>query len=1767
MDRLTRRALLRWVPAVVLVAFPGLAAASEQVLLLDGPGLSWREARRIIEEHGGELVHVLPPSVLVGEIPEGAFAALQEAAGTAPGSLGLRIVRTRAEAQSLLATALTSSRSPAGALSTEAQAALRLLAPEVVPADRDPRYRVLPDGRVEVRPIEEWEEPPVVGPKRTLSGDAQLQAVGNTFVNTSDFLAGDVAVAILRPESTGAIDPSTEDWTAGEVANSLTQILGALDKLRNDSPRGKLTFVYRTESFGPGVAGTVSCDYEAILYANWTEAVVLDVLGKLGYSQPSGYSRLYYWVNDARADLGTDWAFGIIVVDNSSDTSRGRASAYLTGPAGWLFQSYTSTVYHHEMGHIWGATDEYHPDAAQSPTLLVGYTQEVNANSQYNDGTGYFGGAGESISALMIDNVDYASPWTRGQWGTWDLDGDGVNDTQDTFPTVVLNAPSGSSTLAFTGTANVTPLKMESGAWADADISVNRIVRVEWRVNGGPWQPATPSDGAFDESSEAFTFTTPDLRNGGYIFEARAADNFGNATTLYPRREVAVAGSAAANNRPMPALAVTPALGSTATAFQLDATGSLDAEDGSALQYRWDYENDGSWDTSFSASPTASQTYGTAGAKTARVEVRDGGGATSTRTASFTVSATPVAPTATFTVDLGAGFMTSPAVFNFDASGVSDGEDAPAALQVRWDFDDDGVWDTGYSTTKTASHGYARGYAVGPSVESGNTYLYAGNAVDGFAEGFVAASTGVGKAELYLRHYNDHTPGGTVTVGIRSTLTGPFLTSLTRNQADLKEGDWNLFDLPDVAVRSGGRYYLVLISSDTDVMWLADTSNPYAGGGHWYSTNGGASWTSNTAYDHVFRIYASELSTVPLTKSRAWRARMEVKDTSGQTAQTVRDFWTNAYDTPPTVSLSASPTSGTTSTTFDLTAAGADANYGTIWDGLLNYRWDVDGDGNFETEFGGANTKSVTFAQTGTYQATVEVRDRYHATARASVTLTVSSGSQPAVSIDDVTVTEGDSGTVTASFTVSLSAASGQTVVVNYSTADGTATAADADYVPAAGTLSFAPGQTTRFVNVIVNGDTSYEANETFTVTLSGPVNASIADGEGVGTIGNDDPVPTLSIGDVAVTEGNSGTVTAGFTVSLSAASSQAVTVGYATADATATTADADYVAASGTLTIAPGVTTQPANVTVNGDTKYEANETFTVTLSGPVNATIADGQGVGTITNDDPVPALSIDDVTVTEGNSGTVTASFTVSLSAASSQAVAVGYGTADGTATTADADYVPAAGTLSFAPGQTTRSVNVIVNGDSKYEANEAFTVSLSGPVNASIADGEGVGTISNDDPAPALSIDDVTVAEGNSGTTTAGFTVSLSAVSGQTVTVNYATADGTAATADADYVAASGTLTFAPGVTTQPANVTVNGDTKNEANETFAVNLGAPVNAMILDSQGVGTITNDDPVPALSIDEVTVAEGSSGTTTASFTVSLSAASGQTVTVGYATADGTATTADADYAATSGTLTFAPGQTTRPLNVIVNGDTKYEANETFTVNLSGPANATIADGQGVGTITNDDPVTRLLTVTTAGSGSGKVTSAPPGIDCGADCTEDYAEGTVVTLTAAPDPGSTFESWSGGCGGTSLTCELTMDTDRAATATFAPPPGTDFYTVTPCRVLDSREPGGPWGGEPLHAGQERTVTIVGPACAIPPTATALSFNITATGATTVGHLRVYPAGTTTPRTSTLNFAAGQNRANNGVVRLGAGGGLAVYSGQASGTVHVVLDVNGYFE
>jgi len=206
--------------------------------------------------------------------------------------------------------------------------------------------------------------------------------------------------------------------------------------------------------------------------------------------------------------------------------------------------------------------------------------------------------------------------------------------------------------------------------------------------------------------------------------------------------------------------------------------------------------------------------------------------------------------------------------------------------------------------------------------------------------------------------------------------------------------------------------------------------------------------------------------------------------------------------------------------------------------------------------------------------------------------------------------------------------------------------------------------------------------------------------------------------------------------------------------------------------------------------------------------------------------------------------------------------------------------------------------------------------------------------------------------------ATFTVSLSFASSHQVTVDYTTANGSAADGK-DYTGITSplTLTFAPGDTSKTITIKVKGDLIDEYDEYFYVNLSNPTVGVITDGQGVGTILDNDPPPTLSINDVSITEGRRGTKLMTFTVTLTGLTEKWVSVNYATADGTAKTSDHDYAATSGTLYFAPGQTTATFSVVIYGDTVKEPDETFSVNLSGASEATILDGVGIGTILNDD------------------------------------------------------------------------------------------------------------------------------------------------------------------------------------------------------------------
>ena len=333
------------------------------------------------------------------------------------------------------------------------------------------------------------------------------------------------------------------------------------------------------------------------------------------------------------------------------------------------------------------------------------------------------------------------------------------------------------------------------------------------------------------------------------------------------------------------------------------------------------------------------------------------------------------------------------------------------------------------------------------------------------------------------------------------------------------------------------------------------------------------------------------------------------------------------------------------------------------------------------------------------------------------------------------------------------------------------------------------------------------------------------------------------------------------------------------------------------------------------------------------------------------PTPLTVIaSDISVDEGSSNNIQ----VKLSAQPADTIVLSISRTSG-----DTDLT-GSGTLSFTTANWDTYQNFAVSaaedGDRSCDS-AVFTITKSSGTNPVTEKDVTVTEIDNDLPIVTLSVDSATIAEAGGAATV---TATLDSIFTSDVTVDLAIT-GTASSAGVvDYTISSTTIVIPAGDTTGTVTVTANQDSFDEDDETVILDINSVTNARETTPQQVTVIiTDDDPAPGISIDDVTVTEGDTGITTATFTVALSAASEKTVTVDYATTDGTATTADNDYNSDSGTLTFNPGDTSKTIDVTVNGDYNDEDNEQFTVVLSGPVNASITDTTGTGTITDDDAI----------------------------------------------------------------------------------------------------------------------------------------------------------------------------------------------------------------
>ena len=505
--------------------------------------------------------------------------------------------------------------------------------------------------------------------------------------------------------------------------------------------------------------------------------------------------------------------------------------------------------------------------------------------------------------------------------------------------------------------------------------------------------------------------------------------------------------------------------------------------------------------------------------------------------------------------------------------------------------------------------------------------------------------------------------------------------------------------------------------------------------------------------------------------------------------------------------------------------------------------------------------------------------------------------------------------------TVTRTGDSSGTSTVQYATAPGSAAAGD-DYTTTTGTLTFGPGVISQPISVPINNDALDENDEDFTVSLSSPSMGTTigSPGSATVTITDNDAPPTLSMNDApAVTEGGDAT----FTVTQSAVSGLATSFKYSTSDGTAM-APGDYTSATDVLvTIPAGETSAMFSITISDDNLYEGgDETFTVTLSDPTNATIADGTGTGTIQDNDAAPVFTIDDVTQTETDAGTTDFTFTVTKSGATQLSSSVKYQTADGTAV-APGDYTAVAlTTLTFAPGDTSMQVTVSVNGDTTIEPDETFKVQLSDPVNATIGDSEGIGTITNDDTDVSVMVSPSSVAE-NSGTDLV-YTFTRNPLTSGPITVNFSVG-GTAdfntdytQTGAASFTSTSGTVVIPGGSTTATVTIHPSGDMTVEPDESVVLtvtsgtgyNVGSPAAA-------TGTIANDDTDVSVAVTPASVLED--GTDNLVYTFTRTGVTSGSITVDFSVG-GTASFTNGDYSqmgadsfsATSGSITLGDGVT---------------------------------------------------------------------------------------------------------------------------------------------------------------------------------------------------------------------------------------------------------------
>lgn len=609
----------------------------------------------------------------------------------------------------------------------------------------------------------------------------------------------------------------------------------------------------------------------------------------------------------------------------------------------------------------------------------------------------------------------------------------------------------------------------------------------------------------------------------------------------------------------------------------------------------------------------------------------------------------------------------------------------------------------------------------------------------------------------------------------------------------------------------------------------------------------------------------------------------------------------------------------------------------------------------------------IDFEKTESLSFRVQVTDAAGASFAQSFTISViDSDDIPKLSVSDITVSEADG---SATITVAVSGDNFDTATVDYATADETAVAGT-DYTTTSGTLTWEKGDTdAQTISVSLTDNEIDEADRTFAVTLSNAENAIIDNGTATVTLTDDDAEPTLAISDLTVNE----SVTGGFatvTVQLTGASSELVTVNYATSDITATAGD-DYTASNGKLSWAAKTTgAKTFAIPIKADDIDEADETFLVVLSGSENAAISNSDAIITISDNNDAPKITIGDVIVTEGDTKITVP---VTMTGKTSEEAWVEYSTSNGNGSNAatadfpDPDFDSISGRISWDAGtEGGKTISIQINEDDIDEVDqEFFVVSLyDNSTNVTVQDTVGNIYINDNDEKPTISLENLSASPVSEGSGTVAVAVTIVGRSSRPITLYYSTQNGTA-TAGADYTAVTnGTITWnALETSAKSIRLTILDDEIDESDEeTFTLKLNSAENAQLhsTDSTTSIVIQDNDPAPVVS---ATVSNGGVDEDVvggkAIVSVAIDRPSTRTITVTYTTVDETAV-AGSDYVAKTQTLTWNPGETEPiPVAITINDDEIFEADETFIFRLQHvSSSATIDTADTRVAIRNDDP-----------------------------------------------------------------------------------------------------------------------------------------------------------------------------------------------------------------